>query len=107
MKEDWTDDMDQQGPEHRRSRRSALATSRLQHRLCTWYLMPGLTLAFRMLVMLSAAFTGTVLFSTTILELLATSAIRRAQDSTNFRSAARPCGEGRQKCETHRQYDCK
>jgi len=63
--------------------------------------MPGLTLAFRMLVMLSAAFTGTVLFSTTILELLATSAIRRAQDSTNFRSAARPCAEDARKSVRH------
>jgi hypothetical protein len=48
-------------------------------------------LAFKMLVMLSAAFTGTVLFSTTILELLDTSAILLAHDSTNFKSAALPC----------------
>ena len=51
---------------------------------------PGLTLAERMLEMLSAAFTGTVLFSTTILEFCATLAIRRAADSMYFKSGARP-----------------
>ncbi len=41
-------------------------------------------------MMLSAALTGTVDFSTTILLLFAVSAIFRAQDSMYFRSAARP-----------------
>ena len=44
----------------------------------------------RMVWMDSAALTGTVDFSTTILEKVASSAIFRAQDSTYFRSAARP-----------------
>ena len=56
----------------------------------TWYLTPGRWLALRIWLMLSAAFTGTVLFSTTILELVATSAILRAADSMYFRSAALP-----------------
>lgn len=43
-----------------------------------------------MLDILSAALTGTVLFSTTILDWLATSAIILAADSTYFRSAALP-----------------
>jgi hypothetical protein len=40
--------------------------------------------------MLSAARTGTVLFSTTILLFCAVSAISREQPSTNFKSAALP-----------------
>ena len=40
--------------------------------------------------MLSAAFTGTVLFSTTIFGCLAISAIFLTADSTNFKSGARP-----------------
>ena len=46
-------------------------------------------MAFRMVAMLSAAFTGTVDFSTTILNPLSTvSAMLRAAASTNLRSAA-------------------
>ncbi len=41
--------------------------------------------------MLSAALTGTVLFSTTILSFCATSAIFRAADSMYLRSGARSC----------------
>ena len=55
----------------------------------TWYTTPGLLIAFRMVAMLSAAFTGTVDFSTTILNPLSTvSAMLRAAASTNLRSAA-------------------
>lgn len=43
-----------------------------------------------MCIILSAARTGTVLFSTTILLFCATFAINLAQPSTYFKSAARP-----------------
>ena len=56
----------------------------------TWYLTPGFKLARRILDMLSAAFTGTVLFSTTILDCVDISAIILAADSMYFKSAARP-----------------
>ena len=56
----------------------------------TWYFTPGFWLDSRIFVILSAAFTGTVLFSTTILLFLATSAIFLAADSMYFKSAARP-----------------
>lgn len=46
--------------------------------------------AFKICITLSAALTGTVLFSTTILLLFEQSAINRAQLSTCFKSAARP-----------------
>lgn len=61
-----------------------------EERTGTWYWTPRLWLAFRMLEMLSAALTGTVLFSTTILDWFATSAIILAAASTYFRSAALP-----------------
>ena len=51
----------------------------------TWKLTPALVLAFKMLMIEAAALTGTVLFSTTILFSSLTSAIRRAQDSTNWK----------------------
>lgn len=50
----------------------------------------GLWLALRICIILSAARTGTVLFSTTILLLCAMLAIMRAASSTYLRSAARP-----------------
>lgn len=55
-----------------------------------WYFTSGFLLAERILAMLSAARTGTVLFSTTILSDVATSAIMRAALSTYFKSAALP-----------------
>lgn len=51
---------------------------------------PGFWFAFNICIILSAALTGTVLFSTTILLALATSAIIRAALSTYFKSAALP-----------------
>ena len=56
----------------------------------TWYLTPGFWLALRMLIILSAALTGTVDFSTTILLLFAVPAILLAHASMYFKSAARP-----------------
>ena len=56
----------------------------------TWNLTPGRWLARSICDILSAAFTGTVLFSTTILFPWATSPILRAADSMYFKSAALP-----------------
>ena len=56
----------------------------------TWKVRLLLVLALKMRRMLSAARTGTVLFSTTILQPADTSAILRAQASMYFRSAALP-----------------
>ena len=59
----------------------------------TWNDTLGLTalVAFSILLMLSAAFTGTVLFSTIILcPSLTAELIERAADSIYFKSAARP-----------------
>jgi len=60
----------------------------------TWKEAFGFTeeLVLSILLMLSAAFTGTVLFSTTTLCPSVTAAlIDLAADSTNLRSAALPC----------------
>lgn len=57
----------------------------------TWYLTPLLWFARKMSRTLSAALTGTVLFSTTILFVSAIEAIIRAADSRKRRSAALPC----------------
>ena len=63
--------------------------SKISIELLPWYATPGLLMAFRIVAMLSAAFTGTVDFSTTILKPLSTvSAMFRAAASTNLRSAA-------------------
>jgi len=69
---------------------SEICISNVQSQL-TWYLTPFLWLVRRMVDTLSAALTGTVLFSTTILLVLAVSAIIRATDSTYDKLAARPC----------------
>lgn len=55
----------------------------------TWYCTPLPTFS-KMFLMASAVRTGSVDFSTTILSVVATAAICRAQLSTNFRSGAIP-----------------
>lgn len=57
---------------------------------CQEIYLPGLWLALKICIILSAALTGTVLFSTTILSFCAMRAIIRAALSTYFKSAARP-----------------